>query len=182
MYMYGGYSQRKVLKVLLIMEVCALIALWVSGVLLSSSLTSLVAPNVTFVGSMGAIAIGFQASAVKEANLSLKQGHYPSTNVMTTTITNAGSLVGSYLLHLVGACGLLPKTAASPRAPLTPEEWKVLLPVRRAAAGRAVWPIFAFTCGCCLGAGLQYLIGFHSTCVPVAALLVLIADTALPNE
>lgn len=175
-YMYWGFSPRRVLSVLLILEVLALGATWVSGVLLHPSLTSISAPNVTFVGSMAAMSIGLQASAVKEAGLT----SYPSTNVLTTTITNFGSTLGSFILHTLGASGLLPKTAASPTAPLTKEEWAVKIPVRFRALWVSALPIFAFGSGCCLGAALQYFIYFHSTCVPVGIILYLVVDTYLP--
>jgi uncharacterized membrane protein YoaK (UPF0700 family) len=175
-YMYWGFTPRRVFSVLLILEALALGATWVSGVLLNDTLTSIAAPNVAFVGSMAAMSIGLQASAIKEAGLT----SYPSTNVLTTTITNFGSTLGSFLLHSAGAFGLLPKTAASPSAPLTKEEWGVKIPVRWRALWVSALPIFAFGAGCCLGAALQNFILFHSVCVPVAIILYLIVDTYLP--
>ena len=148
---------RRAMLGLLCLELASLGALWVSGALLLPTLVSLDSPNVSFVGSMAALAMGVQAIAVKEG-----MPGSPSTNVMTTTLSNCGSLLGAALVAAV--------------------EDRAAARTKAAALAKTFMPICAFVCGVCLGAALQYYIDFHSTCVPVAIVLLLAVELALPLQ
>ena len=163
-----GLPPRRLLLVLLALELASLGALWLAGQLLLPSLTSLAAPNVAFVGSMAALAMGLQAAAVKEC-----LPGYPSTTVLTTTLTVVGALVGGVAHAAAGAAGLAPSH-------LPPEARGGALAAKLGALGRASAPVAGFMLGVCLGAALQDLIDFHSTCVPVAVVLFLMLELALP--
>jgi uncharacterized membrane protein YoaK (UPF0700 family) len=146
---------RRAMLWLLCLELASLGTLWVSGALLLPTLVSINSPNVSFVGSMAALAMGVQAIAVKEG-----MPGSPSTNVMTTTLSNCGSLIGAALVAAV--------------------EDRAAARTKVAALAKTFMPVFAFVCGVCLGAALQYYINFNSTCVPVAIVLLLIMELAMP--
>ena len=160
---------RRVLLVLLALELACIGALWLAGMLLLPTLTSINSPNVTFVGALAALAMGVQASAVKECLPGT-----PSTTVMTTTLTNTGALLGATLDAALRAAGALP-------SPLPQQARRAALTARALALAHSCLPIAAFVCGVCLGAALQIFISFHSCCVPTAVLLLLIALLALPK-
>ena len=112
--------------------------------------------------------MGVQSSAVKECIAGA-----PSTNVLTTTLTNCGALLGGALHAALALWGALP-------SPLSKEERWANLRAKLTNFGRASMPVVAFVSGVCLGAALQYYVDFHSCCIPVALLLFLVVQLALP--
>ena len=169
-------APRRVLLAVLGAELAALLALWAAGELLRPSLASIGSPSVAFVGSLAALAMGLQASAVREA-----LPGSPSTNVLTTTLTNCGALAGAALCAACGAAGLLPLggggggDAAAQRA-----ESAALMRAKGAALARTGMPVAAFVGGVVAGAALQTSINFNSTIVPAVILAFLLAQLALP--
>jgi uncharacterized membrane protein YoaK (UPF0700 family) len=163
-----GLPPRRLLLVLLALELASLVALWLAGQQLLPSLTSIDAPSVALVGSLAALAMGLQASAVKEC-----LPGYPSTTVLTTTLTTVGALAGGAAHAAAGAAGLAPSH-------LPPEARAAALAAKLSALARAAAPVAGFMLGVCVGAGLQHLIDFNSTFVPVAVVLFLMRQLALP--
>ncbi len=160
--------RRGVFLWLLALELASLGAFWLAGTLLADSLTSIAAPNVTFVGAMAALAMGVQSCAVKDG-----MPGAPSTTVMTTTLAVIGALLGEAGYAAAAAAGLA-------RTPVAAEARSAAARAKGAAFVRSTMPVVAFVLGACLGAALQYFIGFHSTCVPVALVGLVMACLALP--
>jgi uncharacterized membrane protein YoaK (UPF0700 family) len=156
-----GGPQRATARALLVLEALALGGAWLAGQLLGPAIAEGGAggASVTFVGALMGLSMGFQNGAVKEA-----LPGFPATTVMTSTLVSCGSQLAAWAL--AGAAACLPGRAAG-------------APAAAAKAGHALLksslPLLLFIGGACLGSALQYLIQFHSLCVPVALLCALVA-------
>jgi uncharacterized membrane protein YoaK (UPF0700 family) len=172
-----GGARRDVLAALLTGEALALLVAWVAGVAARDALTHVEAPATYAVAALYAVAMGLQNAAVNEAT-----DGFPATTVVTTTLSKIGTAAGAAAVQSAAAAGLLPlprdaagAAAADGRAAARADAKKA-----RAALLTLLPPLVGFAAGACAGAALQYLVGFHSTALPLGVICVLVAAAAAP--
>lgn len=172
-----GASHRRVAFVLLACEAAFLAAFWGAGIALEQGETAVDSSAVTGLAVLCTMAMGLQNSATLEAF-----PDFPATTALTKTLASCGAATVLSTTLSLRECGVSHEWVG--HAPETHgRDAQVLAAQARGARASFVGvinPLASFTAGAVFGAYVYTAIGFHAVALPIAVIIALLVQLALP--